>query len=268
MSDPRSVRTLVTLGDSTGVGIGDPLPDGGWRGVGPLLATALGSPRHVNLSFTGARLRCVRLRQLPTALDLRPDIALVLAGMNDTLRSAFSPRELHLDLDAAVGSLTGVGCSVFALRFHDHSRVFRLPGPLRRALCGRIAELNNVVDAVVTRHGARSLDLDGLPGVYDRAAWSVDRLHPSELGYRMLASGFAAAAADAGWRVPVPVSMCHGGGRPTTRIEHLGWLLRAGLPWLCRRGRDLLPHALSLAARDVLGRATAQPPALPTTEFS
>ncbi|HEY2204132.1 MAG TPA: SGNH/GDSL hydrolase family protein, partial [Pseudonocardia sp.] len=34
---PRPVRTLVALGDSTPVGIGDPLPDGGWRGFGPLL---------------------------------------------------------------------------------------------------------------------------------------------------------------------------------------------------------------------------------------
>lgn len=46
----RSVRSLVTLGDSTVVGVGDPLPDGGWRGVAEPLAAALGGPRHLNLS--------------------------------------------------------------------------------------------------------------------------------------------------------------------------------------------------------------------------
>jgi hypothetical protein len=29
---PRPVRTLVALGDSTAVGLGNPLPGGGWRG--------------------------------------------------------------------------------------------------------------------------------------------------------------------------------------------------------------------------------------------
>ncbi len=37
----QPVRTLVTLGDSTAAGLGDPLPGGGWRGFPVLLADAL-----------------------------------------------------------------------------------------------------------------------------------------------------------------------------------------------------------------------------------
>ncbi|MDT7645805.1 MAG: hypothetical protein QOC75_2805, partial [Pseudonocardiales bacterium] len=32
--------------------------------------------------------------------------------------------------------------------------------------------------------------------------------------------------------------------------HHLLWLLFKGLPWLWRRGRDLVPYAASIAWRD------------------
>jgi hypothetical protein len=38
-----SVQAVAVLGDSIGVGIGDPAQDGGWRGFAPLLAEALGA---------------------------------------------------------------------------------------------------------------------------------------------------------------------------------------------------------------------------------
>ncbi len=76
----RSVERMVLLGDSTAVGLGDPARDGGWRGFGPLLAGALGAPCCANLAFTGARMRCVRDRQLPASLQLHPDVAVVVAG--------------------------------------------------------------------------------------------------------------------------------------------------------------------------------------------
>src|SRR3981189_903085 len=88
----RQARRLVVLGDSTAVGLGDPLPGGGWRGVGPLVADALGvdAGGYLNPSFPGARMACVRMDQLPAALAHRADVALIVAGMNDTLRSDFN----------------------------------------------------------------------------------------------------------------------------------------------------------------------------------
>ncbi|MGH3972563.1 MAG: SGNH/GDSL hydrolase family protein [Pseudonocardiaceae bacterium] len=240
----RSVRTLVTLGDSTVVGVGDPLPGGGWRGVAQLLAAALGGPRHVNLSASGARLRCVRERQLPAALQAAPDIALLVVGINDTMRSDFSPVRLHLDLDATVGALTAAGSLVVTVRFHDHSRVLWLPGPLRRGLRTRIAALNEIIDAVVAGHGCVCVDLHRMVGAYDPAAWHVDRLHPSELGHRLLAAACAAAMAEAGWLVPRPIIPYCAGSRTATTAEHVGWLVVAGIPWLIRRGQDLISYAL------------------------
>jgi len=256
------VRTLVALGDSTTVGIGDPLPDRTWRGFGPLLADAVSGAdrvRYANLSATGARIADVRSRQLPAALQMRPDAAVLVAGMNDTLRSDFDPAQLYADLDHVVGSLRALGTVVLTARYHDHSKVFRLPGPLRRALVQRIRQLNEVTDAVVARHAIGCLDLDRVPGAYERATWSVDRLHPSELGHRMLARGFAKLLTDAGCAVPHQVSLACSGGAHVTGWHHAGWLLVKGVPWLWRRGRDLLPYAGAIMMRSLLGEDLLEP---------
>ncbi|MER6768076.1 MULTISPECIES: SGNH/GDSL hydrolase family protein [Amycolatopsis] len=243
---PRQAERLVILGDSTAVGLGDPLPDrGGWRGVGPLVAHALGVDEtgYLNPSFTGARMACVRSDQLPLALAHKPDVALVVVGMNDTLRPDFDPDQIATDLTAIVRELTAVGTTVLPVRFHDHSKVFRLPPSLKRALSARVAELNEAIDRVVETEGIACLNLDTLPGAYDLTVWSVDRLHPSELGHRLLAQGFADLAAAAGYAIPEPLSLTCSGGVEPSAAGHFGWLVAKGVPWLWRRGREFLPYA-------------------------
>lgn len=247
---PRRARRLAVLGDSTAVGLGDPVPGRGWRGVGPFVARALGVPAggYLNTAFTGARMRCVRDDQLPAAAACAPDVALVIVGMNDTLRSDFDPAGIAADLDHVVTTLRARGAVVVPVRFHDHGRVFRLPGPLSRALRARIGELNAAIDSIVVRHGLPCLDLAALPGAYDLSSWSVDRLHPSELGHRMLARGLTELLAETGIAIVEPVSLaCSGGLRPRT-VDHVGWLVVKGIPWLWRRGRDLLPYAARIMA--------------------
>lgn len=254
ISTAWTASRLAVLGDSTTFGVGDPLPRGGWRGVGPLLGAAIGAQVE-NFSFTGARIACVHDRQLPAALKTRPDVAVVIAGMNDTLRSDFDPERMRAHLTRVVTALNAQGAIVLLARYHDHSRVFRLPGSLRRALKGRIDRLNEVIDAVVAQTGAPCLDLDRMPGAYGTDVWAVDRLHPSELGHRMLAAGFGDLLAAAGCAVPNPVSLFCEGGRPANKLEHVAWLIIKGIPWLWRRGRDLVPYAIGIMVRSLLGRA-------------
>jgi lysophospholipase L1-like esterase len=257
----RRVASLVILGDSTGVGLGDPVHPAGWRGFGPLLMAALGAPgevRYRNLSVIGARMADLRRRQLPGAVAAQPDVAVILAGMNDTLRSDFDPVALREDLDTTVTALQLSGAVVLITRFHDHGRVFWLPGPLRRALYQRVAQLNDAIDQVVAQRGVLCLDLHQMPGAYDSAAWSVDRLHPSERGHRILAGGFAELLTGAGIAVPHPVDLACAGGRQLSAAHHIGWLMCRGVPWLVRRGRDLLPHAAAVVVRDLFGRLRQQ----------
>nr|WP_170160647.1 SGNH/GDSL hydrolase family protein [Prauserella muralis] len=245
------------LGDSTAVGLGDPLPGGGWRGVGPLVARALGvePAGYLNCSFTGARMRCVRTEQLPAAVAHRPDAALVIVGMNDTLRSDFDPAGIAADLDHVLTTLRTAGAVPVPVRYHDHGRVFRLPGSLHRALRGRIEQLNAAIDGVVARHGVPCVDLGQVPGAYELTAWSVDRLHPSELGHRLLAREFADLLRAEGFGVPAPVSLACSGGAQVGAAGHVGWLVVKGIPWLWRRGRDLVPHAASIMLRSATRRA-------------
>lgn len=248
---PRPVTTLVTLGDSTPVGLGDPAPGGGWRGFPVLLREALGAAVLVNPSRTGARMGWVRHEQLPAALAAAPQVAVLFVGMNDTLRSDFDPAALHEDCTAVVDALRAAGSHVLLVRFHDHTRVFRLPGRLARALRARIGQLNAVTDAVAAAHpvGVGVLDLDRLPGGYERGSWSVDRLHPSELGHRRVAAGLAALLAGAGFAVPHPVGLECAGGREVTAAHRAAWLVVKGVPWLVRRSRDLGPVIVAAALR-------------------
>jgi lysophospholipase L1-like esterase len=249
----RAVGRLVVLGDSTSVGLGDPLPGGGWRGFGPLLADALGGCDLTNLSRTGARIGTVRHEQLPMAAALRPDAVVVVAGMNDTMRSDFDPTQLRADLDHVVGRLLDVGAVVVLASYHDHAKVFRLPAPLRRALRRRVDELNAVIRSVVVARGIGCIDLDTLPGAYDLAAWSVDRLHPSELGHRMLGRAFADELELAGCVIETPVSLECAGGAAIPAWQHVAWLVLKGIPWLWRRGSDLVPYAFTVLFRTVVG---------------
>lgn len=248
------------LGDSTAVGLGDPLPNGTWRGVGPFVAEALGidssSPDYLNASFTGARVRSVLTDQLPATLRLQPDVTVLIVGMNDTLRSDFDTQQLVGDMQELVNRLQAAGSLVLTLRFHDHARVFRLPKVLKRALRARIEQLNEVVDIVSARTGMGVYDVGSEALSYDLDSWSVDRLHPSERGHRMLARGFAALAADAGFEVPHPVTLECSGGLVTGAIDHVGWLLVQGVPWLLRRGKDFLPYAAVLYARSAARSAS------------
>lgn len=253
----RTVRVLAALGDSTAVGLGDPVSGGAWRGFAVLLAEALGA-ELVNPSFTGARMADVRRAQLPAAVAAAPDVAVVFVGMNDTLRSDFDPARLQDDCAAIVAALREAGAHVLLVRYHDHTRVFPLPAPLRRALQRRVVALNAATAAVVEDDpdGIAVLDLDLLPGGYERASWAVDRLHPSERGHRLLAAGLAALLADAGFAVPRPVSAECGGGREVTALQRGAWLVFKGVPWLVRRGGDLGPVILAGLVSEL--RATGQ----------
>lgn len=253
----RRVARLLALGDSTVVGLGDPLPGGKWRGFAPLLAEAAGvdvETSFLNLSFAGARMGAVRRWQLPDALASRPDVAVVIAGMNDTLRSDFDPLQVRDDFAAIVDELSAIGCLVLTVRYHDHAQLFRLPAPLRRALRQRISALNAVIDQVVAAHDVVCLDLEDMPGVYDPAAWSVDRLHPSEYGHRCLASAFSRVLVDVGRAVPAAVRLECSGGVPSTRGRRAWWLASQGVPWVWRRGRDFVPYAAAIMAKDLWDR--------------
>ncbi|MFI6854420.1 SGNH/GDSL hydrolase family protein [Streptomyces sp. NPDC050416] len=268
---------FVALGDSLTEGVGDPVGDGAWRGWAALLAAGLGEgpaglvegpagvaegsegfpkgpARFTNLAVSGSQTRDVVERQLPAALELRPDLVSVVIGVNDTLRCTFDIQAVAARLDQVYAALTEQGAILLTACLPDPGAMLGLPGPLAHPLARRQRAVNAVVHALSDRYGAVHLHACEGDWITDRALWSADRLHPGERGHRQLALRFHALLAEHGLATgpapspepefPVP-----------TRSASLWWLATAGTGWVARRCTDVLPQLLTLAADELRHRA-------------
>jgi lysophospholipase L1-like esterase len=241
---------FVALGDSITAGYGDPQPDGTWRGWAHLLASGLAPPGAVefhNLAESGAQSHEMAAHQLPTALRLRPDLAAVIVGANDTLRGAFDVSRVGQALSDTVGALDDSGAVILTARLPDPGRMLRLPRSLAHPLARRIRAVNAIVDEVAARHRTVHFDAAAHPSTYDRRMWSVDRLHPSERGHRLLAAGFADLLSTAGWRMHNHPSPAPTNPEPT-RWANARWMATRGSGWILRRCTDLVPALVGMAA--------------------
>jgi hypothetical protein len=173
-------------------------------------------------------------------------MASLVVGVNDTMRASWNPARLREELMTCAAALRDAGATLLTARFHDHGAVFGLPGVLRRPLHARIQVVNGVYDEVHATFGGHRLDLALRPDVYDRTFWAVDRLHPSELGHRALARGYADLLLASGLDFEPP-SLEPSGGRLLGWRQDLAWLVTEGGPWVGRRARDLGPWAVRMA---------------------
>lgn len=245
------MTVFVALGDSITVGMGDPAPGGGWRGWAALLAGTLEEPETHNLATLGALATDVERLQLPAAAALRPDIASVVVGINDTLRGDFDPGRTGAAVGRTVAALRACGAEVLTMRLPDPGRMFGLPGALARPLARRMRAVNAVVDEVALRYGTVHLDAARDPATYERRYWSVDRLHPNERGHRLIAGRFHCLLADSGYPVGAAPHPEPQNPQPT-RLAEVGWMATKGTAWLFRRSRDLVPALAALAVHEWL----------------
>ena len=242
---------IVTLGDSITLGMGDPAPGGGWRGWARLLADGLPDPDLRNLAVLGAQAKHVERDQLPAALELRPDIASVVVGINDTLRAGFDPVRTGQATARTVAALTAQGTTVVTMRLPDPAQMFGLPSGLARPLSRRMLAVNTELDRIAAHYCTVHWDASTDPQTYDRRNWSVDRLHPNERGHRLIACRLWDLLSEAG----VPVGE-RPGSEPTnpvpTRRDDLTWMATKGTGWVLRRSVDLIPYLLFMAAREAV----------------
>ena len=246
------MTTFAALGDSITQGVGDPVRRAGswaWRGWAALLAEGTREPNLHILASCGARFADVERDQLPRALRLRPDIASVVVGVNDTLRTSFDADRIAAAAAHTVGALRAAGAEVLTMRLPDPGRMLGLPGSLARPLARRMNEVNAAMDAVAARFGTLHYDAAGDAEVHDPRMWAVDRLHPSERGHRLIACRFHDKLVDAGL-LTGPAPDPEPSSPPPTRLAELGWLATKGTAWVLRRSIDLVPGLLALAIRE------------------
>jgi lysophospholipase L1-like esterase len=246
------MTTFVALGDSITVGMGDPAPEGGgWRGWAALLAASLPQPVMHNLATLGALAADVERLQLPAATALKPDVASVVVGINDTLRGNFDPQRTGAAMARTVEGLRAAGAQVLTMRLPDPGKMFGLPKSLAKPLARRMRAVNAAVDEIALRYDTVHLDAARDPAIYERRYWSVDRLHPNERGHRFVACQFHAMLTAAG--VPVgPSPDPEPSTPPPSRMAEVRWMATKGTTWLARRSRDLVPALVALAIREWL----------------
>ncbi len=195
----------VALGDSCAEGLDDPYPDGsGYRGWTDLLAgqLAAASPslRYANLAVRGRRMDQILTEQVPLARELRPDLVTLFGGGNDVLQGRW--RTTANALEATVATMTGVATTVVLFTLPD---IARLPGLGR--LRPRVNQLNALIAATATRHGAVLVDVRADPSCHDPRLYSADRLHLGPLGHQRVAAHALTALGNpptTNWLDPLP----------------------------------------------------------------
>ncbi|MFD7447700.1 SGNH/GDSL hydrolase family protein [Kitasatospora sp. NPDC059827] len=241
---------FVALGDSLTEGVGDQVGEQ-WRGWAAVLARSLAPEgqdvEFANLAYSGALTTDLTTRQLPAALALRPQLAAVLVGGNDTLRAGFDIRRTTRELDATLGELSGHGAVLLTACLPDPGTLLRLPAPLARPLARRMRAVNTVVHALTTRHRAVHLHIAELPWCEQRGLLSVDRLHPSAEGHHLIARRFHELLATQGHPLGPPPA-AEPAEPPPGLAADLWWMATRGTRWLAARSTDLLPGLLALAA--------------------
>jgi lysophospholipase L1-like esterase len=239
MSSGEYLR-YVALGDSQTEGLGDGDDRTGLRGWADRLAEQLAaaSPglEYANLAVRGHLAAQVHAGQLGPALALRPDLATVVAGVNDLLRPRFDADEVAGHLEAMFAALTGQGARVVTLTFPDIARIT----PLARPFGPRAAALNHRIRAAAGRHGVVVAETAHHPVVTDPRLWTPDRLHASPLGHERIAAAVAHALQLPGssdsWTHPLsaPAVTLSGWGAAATELR---WAATYLGPWLGRRLR-------------------------------
>lgn len=250
----RRYERYVAIGDSSTEGLDDH-SEQGYRGWADRLAehvakTSSPGLLYANLAVRGRSAAEIRDSQLEAALAMHPDLATVVAGMNDLLRSQWSATRVAGEVGAMVSALRGIGATVITFTIPDVSRRMRL-GSL---LTAKTAALNDEIRAMARDTGARLLDLASYELAHDPRMWAPDRIHGNSDGHARIAEALAhllelpgANAHALSERLPPDAR-----SRRATAIEDLRWLARFVAPWAWRRVRGRTTGDGRSAKRPVL----------------
>lgn len=238
----RRWARYVAIGDSSTEGLDDPGPDGRYRGWADRLATHIAEHQrgieYANLAIRGRLTAQILAEQLPAALALEPDLATVLAGMNDILSPAFDPVAVAADVETMFAALAGAGATVLSFTLPDPTPNL----PFTSRLQPRVAAFNEQLRLSAARAGTVMVDIAAFPHTSDPRLWSPDRLHGNSEGHarvaQALAAGLGVPGFDDTWRDPLPPAP------PAALVgalrADLYWTYEHAMPWLWRnlRGRS------------------------------
>lgn len=166
---------------------------------------------------------------------MRPDLATVVAGMNDLIRRDFDAAMVAACIEEMFAALTDTGARVQTVPFPDIGRI----APLARPLRPRVLDLNARIRTAAARYGVGVVETFRHQVTTDARLWSPDRLHASPLGHALIAAAFAHAlglpGTDESWTHPLP-PLAPRTPAGTVAAE-ARWLASFASPWIYRRLR-------------------------------
>lgn len=227
----------VALGDSSTEGLDDPDGEGGFRGWADRLAERIADAQpelhYANLAVRGRSAGEIVATQLAPALAMQPDLATVVAGMNDLLRTGWDAVRVAGQVGEMVGALRAAGATVVTFTIPDVSARMRLRG----RFTAKTAALNDELRRMAERTGALLLDLASYELAHDARMWAADRIHGNPDGHARIAEALAYMLGVPGARPdrltePLPP---HTRRRRELLIEDLTWVRRFVAPWAWRR---------------------------------
>lgn len=189
--------TYVAMGasDAAGVGVEQPSRDGWVPVLGRLLPPAT---RVVNLGIPGIRLREAAIVEAGPAIEAKPNLITIWLVVNDILGSV-PLTAYRTDLDALLTRLKSETSAEIAVGnvpdSPDNSGYLGLPAAQRRTVAN---QWNGAIGEIVARHQVTLIDVWTKWPVREHPEYiGPDGLHPTVLGYRILAETVRQSLRDA-----------------------------------------------------------------------
>ena len=231
------VKRYVAIGDSQTEGLHDYHPSGEPRGWADRFAEHLAREHpgllYANLAVRGKRVREIREVQLGPALDMRPDLATVVGGINDVLQPGADPEAIADELAAMYAPLAASGCTVMTCTF---------PLP-RTGITARVAPALRALNAAIRERaehlGLLVVDCEPVEAAADLRLWAEDRIHLNPIGHERLAAAFVGTLSGEHeeWKTALPEAREVGALR--FALSEAGWVLRYLVPKLIRVSRGV-----------------------------
>jgi lysophospholipase L1-like esterase len=231
--------SFVALGDSFTEGLSDPstTQSGRFRGWADRVAEELaaGNPafQYANLAVRGRKLAAIVAEQVPTALELAPELVSLAGGTNDVLRPTVDLDALSRILDDAVRRLRENGSQVLLFQSIDPTPRSRLIG---RTL-PRIKALTTLVEEVAETYECVLVPLWGERVFGHPAAWSEDRLHLSAEGHARVAGAVLESLGLGDHQWAEDLGRYEAGTRRERLSADARWARQHLAPWVVRRLR-------------------------------
>jgi lysophospholipase L1-like esterase len=192
MTAPTAPTRYVAMGDSFTAGAaGSAAPSFGDR-LAEILREASPGLDYTNLAAPGALTTEVAERQLPAALEIRPDVVSVVCGGNDALLAVRPDVHAHMTAFEDMLETLATRSLVVTATTPDPGRFLRL-GPRSSArISSAMQRINEATKAAAARLGIPCLDFAAHPEALARGNYARDGYHPSAEACRRAAAAFGA----------------------------------------------------------------------------